>query len=468
MNLVKPMKMGEPPGKTSVLIVVTSGAFLTSFMSGAVNVALPKIGSELAMEAILLGWITTAYYLATVVFNIPFGRIADIYGRKKVFAWGMIIFTVTSLLLVMTDSGIVLIVLRFVQGTSAAMVFSTSTALLTSVFPVGERGRVMGLTAATVYIGFAVGPFLGGLLTQYLGWRSIFLVTVPVGLLVIALIFWRMKGDWAEAKGEGFDIIGSVLYTLMLVAVVYGFTRLPDMFGIYLIVAGSIGFIVFVLWERKVISPLVDIRLFRENRVFVFSSIATLINYGATFAIGFLLSLYLQYIKGLSPQDTGFIMVSQPIVQAIFAPLAGRLSDRVQPRLVASAGMAVTAIGLLLFVFLSEETVMPQIVASLVLVGLGLGLFSSPNMNAVMSSVEKKFYGVASATVPTMRYMGATLSMGVVMILFAINMGSAQVTPEYYGAFLQSARMTFLISLILCVFGICISMATGKADKPNR
>jgi MFS family permease len=202
--------------------------------------------------------------------------------------------------------------------------------------------------------------------------------------------------------------------------------------------------------------------LFRSNTVFVFSNLAALINYSATFAVSFLLSLYLQYIKGLSPQNAGLILVSQPIMQALFSPSAGRLSDRIESRIVASAGMALTVIGLLLLTLLNEETALVFIIVSLMLLGFGFALFSSPNTNAIMSSVEKRFYGVASATLGTMRLIGQTLSMGIAMLIFAIHIGKVQITPEYYAPFLTSTQTAFVVFAVLCFGGIFASLARGN------
>lgn len=458
------MKINKPPDKTSVLIVVILNSFLNPFMGGAINIALPQMGNELAMDAISLSWVATAYLLTSVIFILPFGRISDIYGRKKIFSWGMISFVITSLLLAIANSDIMLIALRLAQGAGGAMAVGTNVAMLTSAFPSGDRGRVLGFYAAAVYSGVSLGPFLGGILTENFGWRSIFIVTVIIGLIIVAITFLRLKGDWIEAEGEKFDIVGSIIYSLMIVALIYGFTHLPDLFGLWLILIGIAGFVVFVIWEMRTTSPVLEINIFIKNKAFAFSCLAALVNYGATFAVSFLLSLYLQYIKGFSPQNAGIVLVSQPIVQAIFSPIAGRISDRIQPRLVASAGMACTSIGLLLFAFLNDKTAILQIVASLILLGFGFGLFSSPNTNAAMSSVDKKFYGVASATIATMRQIGMILSMGIVMLLFALYIGKVQITPEYYAAFLQGTRVAFIIFAALCFFGIFASMARGKVN----
>ena len=448
--------------KKATLAVATMTSFLTPFMGSSINIALPSIGKEFAMNAISLSWVVSSYLLAAAVFLVPLGRVADIHGRKRVLTYGIIAFTASSLLLAISNSAPILIILRIFQGIGSAMIFGTGVAILTSVFPVEERGRALGINVASVYLGLSLGPFLGGFLTQHLGWRSIFLVNVPLGLAVISLILWKLKGEWAEAKGEGFDLAGSVIYGLALVAIMYGLSLLPALSALWLILAGFLGILAFAKWETRATSPVFNVSFFRHNIVFTFSNLAALINYSATFAVAFLLSLYLQYIKGLSPQNAGLILVSQSIVMAIISPLAGRLSDRVEPRIVASIGMALTSVGLLFFAFLSAETMPESIVIGLIVLGFGLALFSSPNTNAVMSSVEKRFYGVSSAMLGTMRLVGNMLSMGIVMLLFATGMGRVQITPEYYPLFLKSVRVAFIIFAALCFGGIFASLARGK------
>ncbi|MGB8706363.1 MAG: MFS transporter [Dehalococcoidia bacterium] len=454
--------LDKPVSRRAALLVTTVGAFITPFMGSSIAIGLPSIGDELHMDAILLGWVSTTYLLAAVMFMVPIGRIADIYGRKKIFTYGMLTYTIASALSATSTSAAMLISFRILQGIGGAMIFSTAVAILTSVFPPQDRGRVLGINVAAVYIGLSLGPFAGGLLTQYLGWRAIFWANVPLGLMVIALIFWKLKGEWAEARGEKFDVAGSIMYSLMLLAIMYGFTMLPDIIGVVLILAGAAGFVAFIRWETKVKSPVLDIGLFKNNTVFTLSNVAALINYSATYAVGFLLSLYLQYVKGLSPQNAGLVLVAAPVVQAVFSPFAGRLSDKVEPRIVSSAGMGLTVIGLIFFIFLGKATSLWFIIAGLMILGLGFALFSSPNTNAVMSSVDRKCYGVASATLSTMRQIGMTFSMGMVMLIFGIYIGRVQITPEYYPAFITSVNVAFIISAVLCFGGIFASLARGK------
>jgi EmrB/QacA subfamily drug resistance transporter len=448
--------------KRSALLIATLASFLTPFMVSSINIALPAMGREFNMSAVLMSWVPTSYILAAAMFLVPFGRLADIIGRKRIFSYGMWIFTVSSLLLAFSPSPAVLITLRAVQGFGSAMIFGTGMAILTSVFPASERGRVLGINVAAVYLGLSVGPVFGGFLTQQLGWRSIFLVNVPIGMLVIYFVSTKLKLEWAEAKGEKFDLVGSFIYSLSLVALMYGLSQLPAEIGMLLILLGLICTAAFVVWETRATSPLLNMDLFLHNIAFAFSNLAALINYSATFAVTFLMSLYLQYIKGFTPQHAGFILISQPVVMAIFSPFAGRLSDKIEPRVVASIGMAFTAAGLFLFTFIDNDTSLGSIIAGLVLLGFGFALFSSPNTNAVMSSIEKRYYGVGSATLGTMRLTGQMMSMGIAMLIFALHIGSARITPENYPVFMTSVRTAFLIFAALCFAGIFASLARGK------
>lgn len=451
--------------KRITLYVVTLTAFLTPFDGSAINIALPSIGKEFSMDAVSLGWVATAYLLASAMFLVPFGRVADIYGRKKIFTLGIFVFTAASFSMVLCGSGAMLIYLRIVQGFGSAMIFSTGVALLISVFPAQERGKALGINVAAVYLGLSVGPFLGGLLTSHFGWRSIFLVNVPLGLLAIALVSFKLREEWAEAQGEKFDFSGSIIYCFSLIAIIYGFSSFSQwgaMVSSSLILAGLLGIFAFIAWEMKVKNPILNIDLFRGNRVFVLSNLAAFIHYGATFAVAFFLSLYLQYIKNLSPQSAGTILVFQPVVMAVCSPFAGRLSDRIEPRVVASMGMALTAAGLFLLAFLQGDTTLEFVIADLILLGLGFGLFSSPNTNAVMSSIEKRFYGVASGTLGTMRLTGQMLSMGIAMLIFAVHIGHTQITPEYFPLLLKSTRSAFILFGIFCLGGVFASLARGK------
>lgn len=434
-------------------------------MGSSINIALAAIAREFGVDAVSLGWVSTAYTLAAAAFLVPFGRLADIVGRRKVFVAGVLTYALSTILSAMSVSATMLIACRALEGAGSALIFGTGTAMLTSVYPPQERGRVLGINVATVYVGLSIGPTVGGFLTQYWSWRGIFWVTMPLAVLIAFLAMWRIKGEWAEARGEAFDLPGSVLYGLALVALVYGLSSLPEVSGAWLLAIGVAGLVAFVLWEARAKSPVLEIGLFRENTVFALSNLAAWANYGATAAVGLLLSLYLQYIKGLDPRGAGAIMVAQPVVMALFSPLAGRLSDRFEPRVVASAGMALTVVGLVMLTTLGEGTSLAFVTACLILLGLGFALFSSPNTNAIMGSVDRRRYGLASGMVGTMRLTGQMFSMGMTMLVFALHIGRVQIAPESYGRFLESARMIFTGSALLCTGGVLASLARGKLHR---
>jgi EmrB/QacA subfamily drug resistance transporter len=431
-------------------------------MAASVNIALPSIGTEYAIDAVTLSWIATSFILSAAVFLIPLGRIADISGRKRVFIYGGAIFGAASIIAALAWSPGILIVARVIQGIGGAMLFGTVAAIISSVYPPGERGHAMGINIAITYLGLSLGPFLGGLMTQYLGWRSIFWLNTILCALLLVFTIWKLKSEWAEARGETFDLAGSVIYGTGLVAFMYGLSELPAWHGFLSLTAGLAVLLAFVKWESSTASPILDITLFRRNQVFAFSNLAAFINYSATFAVGFLLSLYLQYIRGLSPGNAGIVLVAMPVVQAVFSPLTGRLSDRIEPRLLASSGMALTAAGLLLLVFIGADTAIWYIIFCLVLLGAGFALFSSPNVNAVMSSVDRKSLGVASATLATMRLTGQMFSLGIAMLLISLFMGRVQVTPEVYPQYILSLQTSLAIFTALCIGGIFASMARGK------
>ncbi|MGB6995878.1 MAG: MFS transporter, partial [Thermoanaerobaculia bacterium] len=459
------MGQSQKATQRAALVVATLTSFLGPFMASSVNVALPSIGEELSMGAVSLAWINTAFLLAAATFLIPFGRLGDIHGRKQIFMWGILGFAVSSGLLAMAGSGQSVILWRAVQGLGASMVFATGLPILISVYPAGKRGAVLGLNVAAVYLGLSMGPFVGGMITGHLGWRYVFWMNVPVGLFILAVSFWMLEGDWADAKGARFDLAGSVLLGLALLTMMFGLARLPSVSAVALLVVGFVSLILFVRYELRIDYPVLEIDLFRHNTVFALSNLAALINYAATFAVGFLLSLYLQKVRGLAPQDAGLVLIAQPVVQALVSPLAGKLSDRSEPRTVASLGMAITLVGLVLLVFLDDTTPLRLVVGCLAVLGLGFGIFSSPNTNAIMGSVERRFFGVAGAMVGTMRQMGMMVSMGLVMTVLAVLMGSAEISGQNQALFLEAMRISFGLFAGLCFGGIFASLARGRVDR---
>jgi EmrB/QacA subfamily drug resistance transporter len=445
--------------KYKILSVICLTASLVPFTSNSINLALKEIATDLSMDAISLSWVVTIIMIPSALLQIPFGKAGDMFGRKKVLTTGVVLFSLASFGCVFVENGNVLLLMRFIQGIASAMLFGVSVAIITNVFTREERGKAIGIQTAIVYLALSAGPVLGGMLTHYFGWRSIFLVTACLGTLSFIGIILFMKGEWKEDKDRDFDWLGMVFYAIAITGILWGFSSLPEIKGIAATVTGVLALIVFVFFEKRKTSPLFDMNMFLSNRLFRMSLFAALINYAATFAITFLLSLYLQYVKGFDPQKAGWILLAQPIAMMLLSPVAGKWSDKTDAGKIATLGMSIIVICIFVLLFISPETPLIILIAVLIVLGSGFALFSSPNMNVIMSSVEKKYIGTASATAGTMRLVGQALSMGITMMMISTIVGKVQITVDVYPLLMKCLRYTFLTFIVLCCFGVYFSMA---------
>ena len=443
---------------TAALAAASVASFLVPFMMSAVAITLPVVQVELGASAVELSWVAGSYILALAAILLPVGRLADILGRRRTFVWGTGAFVAFSLCASLAWSVASLVALRVLQGVGAAMILATAVAIVTEIYPRAERGRAMGILVACVYLGLSVGPLVGGMTTSLAGWRAVFFLCLPPGLL--AWVMARRIGDeWRPAGGERFDLAGSLLYAAFVICSVSGLTGLAEpsrglpLLGAALVLGG-----LFVLRSRSTPHPLIDLTLLTANRVFLLSSLATLINYAGTFAVGFLLSLYLQVVKGFTPMHAGLVLVVQPVVQSLLSPLAGALSDRFNAAWLASLGMMLCALGLWALCGVDARTGLWEIGAILALQGVGFAFFASPNMSVVMGSVEPRDYSIASSLVATMRTFGMTLSMGVSAVVFGFLLHERQVAPDTVPEFLASMKIIFAICAGLCVAGVFCSL----------
>lgn len=448
-----------------ILYLTTLVSFMTAFMGSSLNVALPIIGNDFHASATSLSWLSTIYLLTTASLLIPIGKLSDIKGRNNIFKYGLIIFTAGSLLCGISQNIFQLMSFRIIQGVGSSFLFATSTAILISAFPQNQRGKVLGITTASVYTGLSSGPFLGGLITQSISWRMIFYINFFIGIILIIISFVILLEK--EITNETYDLKGSIFYTISIILIMIGLSFLPKFIGIAFLITGLVLLIIFYNIEKASSNPVLNVNVFKSNRTFVFSNLAALINYSATFAISFLLSFYLQIVKGLNPRDAGIILITQPVMQAIFSPLSGKLSDKVEPQIVASIGMGLLTVGLAILCFLNSSTQFYVIILNLIFLGIGFALFSSPNVNAIMSSVDRKYYGVASSTTASMRVIGQTFSMGLVTMIFSMFIGDSKITVYNQFDFLISLRTAFIIFSVLSLAGIFFSISRGNIHKNN-
>ena len=450
------------------LVMVLINAFTTPLMLSAVNVALPHIATDLALDAVVLSWIPMAYLMASAMFLFLFGRLADVYGRKRIFLIGTTMVVVTSLYASITSNGTELLIARFAQGVSAAMLYATQVAIVSSIYPPQKRGHVVGMTVSMIYLGLCFGPLLGGFLIDGFGWRSAFLLHIPLAVIVIILGVFIVDGDWHGVKDTKIDFTSAIIYAAGIACLCYSVTELPNPKAIVSMILCLLLFAWFIKLQYSVATPLLDVRLLFSNRIFQFSCAASLIIYTATFANVVLVSLYLQYLKDFSATVAGMIMMIQPLVMAIFSPLTGKLSDKLEPRYISTTGMALTLIGLVLLSLLTEDSVLIYLIMALALTGLGFSLFSPPNVNAIMSSVEKRYFGSATAVLATMRIVGQLSSMILVAMIFSIVLGNVEISEQYYPELERSIRTCFTIAASLCVIGMLFSYYRGEMhQKPS-
>lgn len=444
------------------LTMVLLNAFTTPLMLSGVNVALPSIAADLSMSAVMLSWIPMAYLMASAMFVLIFGRLADMMGRKRVFLIGISSVVMTSLIAAFAVNSTMLIAGRFLQGMSAAMLYATQVAIVSSVFPSEKRGRAIGLTISAIYLGLTIGPAIGGYVIDSFGWRASFLMHIPLAIIVFIIGTRFVKGDWRSEERGRFDLFGALIYIFSILLICIAVSSLPSLFSFILLGLSLLGFTFFFFFENAHKHPILNVSLFFTNRIFTFSCLASLIIYTATFANVVQVSLYLQYLKGLSATAAGIIMMCQPLTMALFSPLAGRLSDKIEPRYLATMGMAISCGGLLLLSNLQIASSINYLIAALVITGFGFSLFSSPNVSAIMGSVEKRSLGSANGVVATMRIFGQMTSMALVTLVFALMLGSVEIQVSNYQELEKAIRLIFTLAACLCLPGLYFSLARGK------
>lgn len=448
--------------RSYALIIALLASFLTPFVGSSINIALPVIGRDLGINALFLGWIPTIYLLALAVLLIPMGRISDIYGRKRIFQWGIIIFTIASFLASFSISGEMLLFFRIVQGVGSAMIFGNVSAIVAAVFPVMQRGRALGWAATGAYLGLFLGPPLGGFLTQNLGWQSIFYFNVPLGIFC-AYSARHIKEEWREAEGEKFDLKGTLILGTSLILFMMGLSFLPDTSGLIFLVMGLVAGVVFYYFESGLKSPVFNVDLFK-NKGFTWNGVAALISYTAAYPIIFLLSFYLQYVLNLNPLWAGLFLSAQPLIIAGLSPYAGRMSDTKNPSKVAAGGMAFIILSLGVFFLLPWFMSIYLVLLGLIFLGLGFALFAAPNSNLVMSSLPEKYFGVAASTITSMRVMGQMLGMGIALLLINLYLGTADIKPDNIILFLDVMQISFIIFAVLSFFGFLITYQGRDRD----
>ena len=430
-----------------------------------INLALPSIAIDLQADAKMISWIPMSFLVAGVMFMLPAGKLADIFGRKRAFLAGAAVASVLSASASMVQSIEMLIFLRFLQGVAMAMVFGSGLAMLVSVFSNEKRGMAMGWYSGSVYFALTISPFLGGWVTEHLGWRMVFWIQVPLSAVVFGLLYFMVPGEWRKESEEGktsFDWTGSAIFAGWAITFVYGVSGLPNWIAVITLVISACYLGLFVWHQSRVENPLISMRLFTHNRVFSFSLAASVLMYSVNFPMAFLLSIFLQITKGLTPTHAGLIMLFQALTMAVIAPIAGRLSDRVEPRIVATLGCAFCVLGFALIWIASGMAPVWTIAVGLVCVGLGFGFFTTPNNSAAMGSIDKTELGTASAAVNLARTIGNLFGMSVMALVIHALIGAQEFTPELNSELSQTVHIWMAFAGGLAILAAILSFSRGK------
>ena len=457
--------MVSTTGKKYLVLISAIGSFLAPFMVSSLIVAIPAIGKDFSMSAAEMSWLSTAFFLSASMFLLPFGRAADILGVKRIFTTGIYVYFISAVLAAISPSSIVLAAARFLTGMGAAMIFGTSFALLSLSLPEKERGQAFGANISGNLLGFALGFQVGGLLTYYSSWRGIFLLTLPIDLLVIMLIHTKLPGECAFSRGQRLDICGSILIITMLLLIVFGFSALPTSRGFQALLGGLVLFIIFIYWEMRTASPVIDPRIFMKNIPLTLSNLSAFTYYTGSFGTIFLVSLYLQYIQGLDSRQVGLVLLIFTLIMAAFVRYAGKLSDRQNPYVISAAGIFLTLFGLIPLTILNSTTPLGLVFLGLLLIVLGEALFAPPIVKVILSTISKEMHGAVSSLEETMRLLGNTASMAIVTAVFVLFMGDNVIKPENFIELLASTRAISTILIAFLIISLILVVAAKKQAK---
>lgn len=449
-----------------VIIIAVLANFLAAYTSNTVVMALPQIAYELNLSNIMQNWIVTIYLITIAVLSVPLGKIASKKGFKRSFIFGSIIFFLGAIGTVLASDIPTLFFFRIFQAIGASFTFVCALSMIVSAVPPNKRGAAIGINIASGHIGISLAPVLGGFLTYNFGWRSIFIITFPISILIILFTIFKVKDEWTLGEDDKIDIIGGIVYALGITTFIYGFTTLNQLKGLIFTTIGIIILLLFIIFEIKSETPIFDISLYK-NKIFTLSNIAYLFSYIGVFAVTTIMNYHFQYIRSWNPDITGLILLATPLTQSIITPYSGRLSDRVNPQKLCSFGMFIVTISLIILVSVNGKTDLWIIVFALAMEGLGYGLFLSPNTNSIMSSIPRENTGMGSAAVTTIRMIGQTLSIGLLSLVFAIVMGNVLISPKVYPELAKSCQITLIIGVVLTIISLIASLISMKINNKN-
>jgi len=468
------------PNKWTVLAITTVGVLMVSIDTTVVILALPPIINELHTNVVIAIWVIMSYIFVTTVLLLALGRVADLYGRVRLYNWGFAIFTFGSVLCGVSQTDWQLIGARVIQGMGGALMLVNSWAIITDAFPPNQRGTAMGINAMVFGVGGVLGPVLGGFILSIATWRWVFFINIPIGILGTYLSYHYLKETSQPRPGERLDLLGAAAFSISLFALLLmmmvglqtgWFTTVPLVLGgVFLILL-----LFFIFWERRVPYPALDLELFK-NRVFVFSVLAAMIQSLAIFAVQFLIVFYLQVVRSDTPLRAAILLLPMPVALAVVGPIGGRISDKIGARWPATIGLLLQAGGVFWLSRITVGSPYEFIAIGLVMVGIGGGLFFAPNTSAVMTTSRPENRGVAAATLSTLRNVGTVTSFALTLAVAAGSIPRATMLQLFVGStlhlemalkasFVFGLRAALHVSAGICLLAALMSFVRGRERR---
>lgn len=449
-----------------ILFTTSLGTLIASLNTSIINIALPQITTYYQAPLSTAEWVVMIYLLLMSSLVLIFGRLGDMYGYKRMYVLGFAIFTVSSLFMAWSPNILTLIGFRGIQAIGAAMVIAIVQAIIAANFPPGVRGSAIGLNSMVVSLGLATGPSLGGFLISFINWQSIFYINIPIGIIGTVWA-WKVLPP-QKGTPQKFDLVGAGTFFVSQMALLLALSHgqewgwsSPVIIGL---LAGSvITFVFFTYWENHIELPMIYLKLFK-NRLFAASNTAAFINYMTQYSVTFLMPFYLIDVIHLPVNRAGLVMTVFPVVMMLTSPFSGVWVDRIGSRALTSLGMGFIAIAILILSRLSSTLNIPLIVAALALVGLGTGLFLTPNNTAIMSSVPKDQVGIGSGMIATMRSLGQVMGIAVSGAVFTTRMAHYSMLMEttQENVFTLAQHDAYLMAFVFALCGITASLIRGS------
>ncbi|MCR6692107.1 MAG: MFS transporter [archaeon YNP-LCB-003-016] len=434
-----------------VLLATTTASFISPFTTSSITVALPILAEEFSVGLAEVNWVVNVYLIALASTILVFGVIGDWLGRSRIFIAGIAMFAITSSIMVIVHDYLSLLVFRLLQGLAASMISSTAVAILSELLPIERRGMGIGLNTMAVYIGLTLGPLIGGYITNYFGWRTLFILKAFIAFMSLSLAITLPKTSRGVSVKPNFKM--SALIVSSIIMIIYGASNINSSYGVIMASLGLMALTSTLLMERrspKLIHPMI------LRRKPLSANISALLNYSATYALTILLSSYLQKLRGLNPSEAGLILTTQSIFQATLSPITGLLADKYNPSILASMGMFTITFGIIGLTQINPTTPINQIIYTLIILGVGFAFFSSPNTTAIMNMSPKEAYGSTSALLATMRFLGQAISTSITTSIMNIQ-----------GDLMTTIKTSMAIYTILSILGALLSLTAGM-EKPRK